>query len=169
VSFALGVIHTHMRKCTYCGQEYSDEATVCSRCGRTLVDPTAPGTPPIATVKYPGHKSKAIGVALAFICCPIGLFYSSPLGTCILVLAAAFVRRVFAKQPSLRLLLWLLLMTCSAFWASAAIDAYNKGVRAEKNPEKALSDLKRNRIATIVVFVLVLSAVQLVRFFRLDY
>jgi hypothetical protein len=34
-----------MKKCTYCGKEHPDEATVCERDGQPLVDPNAPASP----------------------------------------------------------------------------------------------------------------------------
>ncbi len=62
--------------------------------------------------------------------------------------------------------LWLLLMTCSALWAWTTIEAYNRRVRMENNPEKALRDLRQNRIVTTAVIVVLITAVSLVRFLR---
>ena len=41
-----------MKKCTYCGKEYTDEAEVCPRDGEPLVDPNAPKPSTVSPVVH---------------------------------------------------------------------------------------------------------------------
>ena len=66
-----------MKKCTYCGNEYSDEAILCELDGEPLFDPTAPKIKRKSFLKSPGI-SGGFGIVLL---CIAGLFLICALGS----------------------------------------------------------------------------------------
>ena len=66
---------TRMKKCTYCGKEYPDEATVCERDEQPLIDPNAPKPPPITK-----PKPNLVGIRGWLLLLAIGLYLGCLIG-----------------------------------------------------------------------------------------
>jgi hypothetical protein len=67
-----------MKKCTYCGKEYPDEATVCQLDQQPLVDPAAPKPSRIKEIfvidARPSVAAGVFAIILGLVCLVSGIF-----------------------------------------------------------------------------------------------